>query len=199
MRTVNTILSVLSVMALLGCAHRSESVSWNDHTILPGGESIASLNALASNQESNRADRARAIFTLFAHHIRPGFSAGEVHRILTDTNWMSEINLYGVYALGGWVPVEMTFEDTVFCLDLFPAEMDKQWSPWAIYFRLSGTTPEGPGRRKEEALAFLHGDTTVQGNPKLLEFALCFPEQPETRRGRIERFSRLGMYVYDTY
>src|SRR5215218_7021741 len=206
MRIIATIFSALTAIVFAGCAHHpGESLSWNDHTVLPKGESITSLNTLANNPASNRADRARAIFTLFAHHIRPGSSAADVRRVLADTNWMAAVNLYGVYALAGWIPVEIGSEDTVFCLHLFPVEMDGSWSPWVIYFRLSGKPPEGPGRRKEEALAFLHGDTTLRGNPKLVEFALCYPDTRDTTHGiraddpgrhRIERFSRRGIHVY---
>ena len=198
MHTAPKFAIVLSAVVFFGCtSHRSESISWNGRSILPRGESVASLNIIANDFGRSRADRARAIFTLFAYHMQPGFSAVQVHGVLTDTNWMGDVNLYGVYALGGWVPVEMTFEDTVFCLHLFPVDADKHWSPWVIYFRLSGTTPEGPGRPAEEALAFLHGDTTLRGNPKLVEFALCYPgNQPSVTR-RCERFSSKGIHVYE--
>lgn len=197
MRIVFSIFSTLTAIAFIGCAHhRGESLSWSGHTILPKGESVTSLNTLANTPAADRADRARAIFTLFAHHIRPGSSAADVHRVLADTNWMGEVNLDGIYALQGQVPLDMTSGDTSFCLHLFPVEKDNQWSPWVIYFRLSGRGPDGV-RSKEEALAFLRGDTTLHGNPKLVEFALCFPANEETRRSRIERFSCRGIHVYD--
>jgi hypothetical protein len=198
MRLVYPILPTLLVIILAGCAHnRAESLSWNGRTILPGGQSIVSLNALANNSACTRDERARAIFNLFAHHIRPGASAAQVHAVLTDTNWMSDVNLYRIRALGGWAPVELNFEDSVFCLQLFPVEMNKQWSPWGLYFRLSGHGPNGLARSEEEADAFLRGDTTLHGNPKLVEFALCYPEQPNTRHSRRERFTRQGIHVYD--
>jgi len=199
-RTASTIFSSVLVVALLGCAHdRGEKLSWNDQTILPRGESVTSLTARANDAASDRADRARAIFALFAHHIRPESSASEVHRVLTDATWLQDTHLYGVRALGGWVPVEMTFEDTVFCIHLLPVEKEKGWSPWVIYFRLSGKL------RDEDALAFLRGES-VTGNPKLVEFALCYPDARDTTHGiraddpgrrRIERFSRRGIHIYE--
>jgi hypothetical protein len=206
-RIVFIIFSTLTAIALVGCAHhRSESLSSSGHTILPKGESVTALNAFANNSASNRADRARAIFKLFAHHIRPGASAAEVHSVLADTNWMGDVNLYRVYVPPDFLPVEMTSEDTVFCLHLFPlVEMDKLSSPWFIYFRLSGLPREGSGRNPEEAMAFLRGDTTLYGRPRLIEFALCYPSDPAASypsaqamlTARIERFSRRGIRVYE--
>ena len=181
------------------CSPSRESLSWTGRTVLPSGQSVSFLNVLANDSSSSREERARAIFTLFAHHIRPGSSAAEVHAVLTSTNWMASANLYAVTALGGWVPVEYTLEDSVFCMDASPADMDKQWSPWIICLRLSGIKPSGRNQEEliREALAFLSGDTRLHGNPKLVEFALCFPGQPEVGRRHIERFCRRGTHVYD--
>jgi hypothetical protein len=76
----------------------------------------------------------------------------------------------------------------VFCLHLFPDE--EGWSDWVIYFRLSG----GSGRAADEALKFLRGTKGLQGDPKLLEFALCFPDE-ESRL--IQQFSERGMTIFD--
>jgi hypothetical protein len=192
MRAIYTILPALAATLLVGCAHdRGQSISWNGHTILPNDQSIGYLNDVAGNPTGSRDERAKAVFSLFAHYIRPGFAAGEVRRVLTDTNWMGDVNLYGVSALGGWVPLESSLDDTKFCLHLFPVEQDKRWSPWVIYFRLSGHP-----RSDVDALAFLHGANTIEGDPKLLEFALCFPSASEGHMGRIERFGRGGIHVY---
>ncbi len=187
------IVCVLVGVSFFGCAHdRREMLSWSDRTILPHGESVESLNAMANTAAAGRAKRARAIFTLFADHIRPGASTTEVHRALANTTWLKETNLYGVRVLGGWVPVEMALGDTVFCIHLFPVEMNKQWSPWVIYFRLSGQL------RDEDAKAILRGES-VANDTRLVEFALCYPEKRQSAGGgsRLERFSRRGIHVYE--
>ena len=49
-----------------------------------------------------------------------------------------------------------------------------------------------------EASAFIRGDPTIPGNPKLVEFALEFaPDSPNQFSGRIERFSARGLQVYE--
>jgi hypothetical protein len=163
----------------------SDTMSWDSHASLKSSATIPALNVLANNDTTDRAERARAVFTLFANYVKPGDAPAKVHGILTDARWLEHANLYGVYALDGWIPVETSFEDTVFCLHLFADE--KGWSNWVIYFRLTGS----PHWQKEDALAFLRGKS-VSGSPKIVEFALCFPGR------RIERFSARGIYVYDS-
>ena len=219
MRILCTMLSSLTIVVLAGCARDQVSnLSRSGRTILPGGQSVASLNLLANNTASNRADRARAIFTLFARHIQPGCTAVEVRKALTDINWLGEAGIGGVWAVGGWIPVEM---NDAFALSLF---VDANgWSEWVIYMRLSCTT----GRKEDEvvaflrqhampedelalsiasqrlstqeALAFLKGGSSLAERPRLQEFALCFPNLSEHhgRKGRIERHGLKGIHVYE--
>ncbi len=193
MRIVLSLLSVLAATALAGCAHgRGERLSWKDRSILPEHESIASLNECANAGEALafREDRACAIFTLFARYIRPGASAEQVHRALANTNWMGDIDLAAITGLGGWIPID--WKDSVFSLELFPVKHYREdGGRWVIYLRLSGSS-----RPSEEALAFLRGDGGLPGEPKLEEFALCFPSRPE--QNRIERFTRRGLHVYES-
>lgn len=186
---------------LFGCAHDDADDAdnhWSDRTSLPRGESVTSLNARANNAAVERDERARAVFTLFAHHIRPGFSGAEVRRVLGNTAWLKDIHLYGVRELAGWSAVPLTSDGTVFTMLLFPVEMNKRWSPWGIVFRLSGKL------RDEDALAFLRGERTG-GSPEIEEFALVYPVKRNAdgglpageKRTRIERFSRRGIHVYE--
>ena len=187
-----TIIVITLSLLLSGCAHgKDKTLSGGVHYALLKGQSIAELNVRANNPTNSQAGRALAVFTLFRHHIRPGASAPEVHRVLTDTRWLQRTDLYGVYALRGKIPVQMTFEDTVFVIHLF-RETDENRSPWHIYFRLAGEN-----LREEDALAFLRGDPTTAGNRKLLEFALCFPHSTKPRNlpGRIEIFTNKGNRV----
>jgi hypothetical protein len=163
-------------------------------TILPRDDDVAALNLQANNPANDRAERARAIFTLFAWHIPPNASAGRVHEVLTDTTWLRKTRLYEINLLSGWVPIEVNVKDTMFCLHLFPADAAKESSPWVIYFRLTGKL------QQEDALEFLRGET-VAGNPKLAEFALCSPnsKNPTGLPGRIESFSKQGLRVLDEW
>lgn len=160
-------------------------------SILPKDDDAAALNRQANNPANSQAERSRAVFTLFAWHIPPGASAAQVHKVLTDTAWLRETRLFEINWLAGWIPIELNFKDTSFVLHLFPVDAAKESSPWVIYFRLTGKL------RQEDALAFLRGET-VMGNPKLAEFALCFPnsKSPGHLPGRIESFSKHGLRVF---
>jgi hypothetical protein len=185
------LLSLSLVLCLQGCASRPVQSSFepapND---FHGKESIAVLNARGNDAHLNRTERARAIFMLFANYIYPGQSATEIHRVMTDTRWLKEAHVQGIYDLFGFVPIEMSHCSTAFSISLFAD--NKGQGGWAIYFSLSNDNTtngcNGP-RSASEAIAFLNGDTTLTGRPRLLEFALCSPNG-QTGVENIERFSR---------
>jgi hypothetical protein len=104
-----------------------------------------------------------------------------VHQALGEANWLKDAHLQAVHRLCGWIPVDFTFEDTVFCVYLFPDRTG--WSDRVIYFRLSG----GADWKEEDARAFLNGAKCLRGNPTLVEFALCAPD------GEIRRFGNGGV------
>src|SRR5262249_38305267 len=120
---------------------------------------LAELQRIANDDTAAREKRSEAIFSLFANNVKPPRSAEKVANTLRSEKWLIDANLYGVYILAGMIPVEWTFEDTVFCLHLFPDK--KGWSDWVIYFRLSG----GSGRSAEQARAFLQGNEHLNGSP----------------------------------
>jgi hypothetical protein len=187
-----TIISIALLLCLVRVAH-CVGESWDGHTVLTSAESIAALNTIANNLGNHRAERARAVFKLFANYIKPGQTAAEVHKVLTDTAWLQDTNLHGVYDIAGWVPVELTTEDTVFGLKLFSEATDSNLGPWMIWFRLTGHD-----RTEKEACAFLRGDMTLVGKPQIVEFALCFPSERPLHSGRTERFGRRGIHVYES-
>jgi hypothetical protein len=164
---------------------------WDGVSRLKSAATLAELHQIADDATVEREKRAEAIFSLFANHVKLPQGAAALSEIVKCKNWLNDTNLYGVYMVAGMIPVELTFEDTVFCLHLFPVKKD--WSDWVIYFRLSG----GSGRTADEARAFLRGAAELKGDPKLLEFALCFPDEGALSRiGRIERFTEKGIAVF---
>jgi hypothetical protein len=165
---------------------------WQDKSILVSDRTIPELNALASDPGAGQADRARAVLSLFAQYDRPGCTSGEFARVLNNTNWLRDCRLQKLYGGAGWLPIDVTFGDTVFLLALFPSPSDKGASPWWIYFRLSGKLQES------DAEAFLRGDDQAETPTRMIEFALCFPNStsPSHLPGRIERFSSRGIHVY---
>src|SRR5262245_26124152 len=170
-------------------ASEEPSIRWDRVSRLKSTTAPADLHKVVNNALLSREKRAEAIFSLFANHVKVPERAAAVGKVLSAETWLRHASVDGVYAIGGWVPVEVTFEDTIFCLRLFP---DKEgWSEWVIYFRLSG----GSGRTADDAVRFLRGAEDLNGGPRLLEFALCFPAPEEQHQGYIERFTDKGIAV----
>jgi hypothetical protein len=154
---------------------------------------LAELRAVANDRTLDRKARARAIFSLFASHIRPPIDGPAMATVMSPAPWLAECRLDGVYALGGKIPVEMGITETAFCLRLFPNS--EGWSEWVIYF----TLPGGRGRPVGDARDFLAGKVQGSQDLRMNEFALCFPAEGKTRMGRTERFTAKGMGAFDPW
>jgi hypothetical protein len=151
---------------------------------LPGDK----LNRVANDAKANRADRAAAVFALFKGHIKPGDGLGQVRRVLRSVGWVEEAKLYYFAVLGGWIPVDMNFEDRTYSLHLFAD--NEGHSEWVIYFQLAGKSEWG--KWNEDGLAFLQGKVGSSGASRIKEFALCYPA------GRIEVFNPKGTTEINT-
>jgi hypothetical protein len=138
------------------------------------------LRQVADDTTADRMKRVEAIFSLFTNHLQPPKDATAVRGVLGQANWLKDAKLDAIHTLGGKIPLQWRQGDSVFVLYLFP-DRDGD-SDEGIYFELSG----GAGRTADEGLAFLRGGKGLKGNPKLVEFALCFGD------GRFERFGDRG-------
>lgn len=194
---VKGLLTGLGLCALLvECAHdrgHPQSRSIFRSTDYPE-DTLATLNETANDQTEGQEDRARAIFTLFGRYVRPGCSSPEFHQVAPDVGWLARAKLSKITMLGGWIPIDMTFEDSDFCLQLFASPTDERASQWHIYFRLTGQL------QPSDALAFLRGAMASGSSTRMQEFALCLPHSiyhPDRAMGRIERFSTAGVHVYE--
>jgi hypothetical protein len=223
MHRFTAIALALAFFALTGCAQRqSVSRSWNGESRFKSRESIGALNTLANSDSASHAERARAIFALFANHIKPGATANDVHSVLTDTTWLTHCNLQGWYAPQGHIPFEGR-DGTMFVVMLFPDDrivVGGVGVLWTVCLRITFSE----ARPKEEVLAFLRrhampqdersmsialerlsekeavaflaGDTSVPGKPRLEEFALTSPGTRGKSYDHEEQFSRRGILVY---
>lgn len=185
-------LSIAAILTWTGCEHLPPPPSPYSSTILPPVQDATALNVRANDLNASQEERARAIFAIFAHQLRPGASAADVRRVLANPAWVSQTHLYAADELSGWIPLELTAEDTVFAVHLFPGSSLPRQSPWVIYLRLTGKFLQ-----YEDAVAFLKGERG-NWNPKLSEYALAFPTTSgsDTSTGRVEVFSGEGIRVY---
>ncbi len=165
-------------------------LNWDRKSILPKGKA-ANFIRQANNRNAFQEKRARAIFSLFAHHIKPGQTTDQLPQAMSKADWLQDSILRPLGGMGGWVPVGLGFADSVFYIYVLPIETKEIWSPWVIYFRFEGKTD------LEDAKRFLRRDPADR-KIRLLEYALCFA-QTKGDRGtrRTERYSKKGMHVYE--
>jgi uncharacterized protein YceK len=146
---------------------------------------IEELNRLANHRAAEPKQRANAVLTLFAKHVRVGSRPPDLRLVLRDTSWLREIEVsdFGL-DWAGYFPVMPTFEDRVFILHLFPAKPGAQSS--SIYLRLSGRT--AANTTTEACLAFLRGEGEAGDGTGLMQFALYDDEH-----GRLKVFGKHGL------
>ena len=182
--------SAILVLAIAtGCAHRSiDSKASSEFT-------ISSLNAKANDQATGPDERCLSIFSLFRDFIKPGSGPNEIHAALTDTRWLEQTNILGIYVLAGWIPVDWEFgKETPFVVSVLPRIKPSSGRPpnlgYHVYFTLAG----GASRSAESAFAILTGQQRWNTNAVIREFALCYPDgtiECVTRSG-VRRFNQFG-------
>jgi len=98
-------------------------------------QSIADLNRIANSRDLEVKQRAEAVFSLFANHVRIA-EVRRMNEVFIDSSWFAEANLNPVSWLSGWLPIRMgDGKSTLFTWGLFPTS---DGPAWGILFRLSG-------------------------------------------------------------
>jgi hypothetical protein len=137
-------------------------------TTATGKTSVWVLNKRVGDKKLDRNARCGAVFELFEKHLAPGATPSKARGVLTERSWIVVDN--PVRVVGGSIPVELNFKDSVFvvhCLAKPEPKLDNAlWSDWVIYGRVSGDTVSTLGE-------FLAAKTDTV---KLLEYALMRPD-----------------------
>ncbi len=130
---------------------------------------------ISNNNAYNDDHRRRAIFMLFKRHISNDITLYELSTHLKKPDWVKIENLQIVQTVGGGLPVNFNFDDTIIVVQIFPSLSDGRWENWAIYLRIEGKISlenfykiiSGSGRK---------GKSELNGR-RLLEFGLS-PDDP---------------------
>jgi len=167
-----------------------EPERWDCVSALKSHAPIEELLRIANDRSCSSSERAKAICTIFANHIRPLSNSQQAFRTLTSSEWLDDSSLQGVYSLAGWVPVKWWDDRTVFGLCV--CAQDWRGGNWYVWFSLDGQ------RTEADAMAFLRGE---YDNPDvhLIEFAISFPREADVERiftSRCERFAERGVAVF---
>ena len=189
MKRANLCVSAVLVVALAcGCANGSK------HANTRNRQAVISLNTTANDEAAGPDERCRAVFSLFQQFIKPGSTPSEIHEVLTDTRWLAQTNIQGIYVVTGWVPVEWEpGKDTSFVVSVLPQLKPSSGRPpnlgYHIYFTLAG----GASRSEESAFAILTSRQTRDSKAVLKEFALCYSD------GTIERVTKSGSRKFNIW
>jgi hypothetical protein len=95
-------------------------------------------SAIANSATYRPDHRRQAVFALFRRHVTPGMTLADLARLLDNPAWLHDDDISVVTVLGGKIPVQWTFDDTVFMLGVFPALAEGRQGSWAIYLRVAG-------------------------------------------------------------
>ena len=135
-----TILAAATGLFLGSCQHHDaksaprESVRWDCVTKWESSDTIEELSRRANDAGADRDERCRAIFELFANHVKPGFGPADMARVMLDPRWIDEAEiLYQIACFGASLGFD--YRDSVSAVILFPCE---DAPGWVIRFSLSG-------------------------------------------------------------
>lgn len=197
-------LRVLTTLVLVGvcggCATNSQDREfdsgfyWGTTSGLNSSLSAADLYERATVAGAARPDRSLAICTIFASHIKLGFTSAQIGRVFPDPNWLKDCEIRHSGGLGGAIPVPSPNGYSPFLLLLYPDR--KGSSQWAIYL----VVPNDRGHLTvEDVRKFLEGSNHEAGL-RVTEFAICYPlsQRDENPPGAecTERFTKRGVGLY---
>lgn len=169
--------------------------------LLPGPEAPADEGSWSEDVDVHSANdpgmprdtRCRGVFSLFDARVRTGMTSAEVCDALLEPVWVAETEVVPIYVLAGLLPVEMTFDGTVFRLSLFDP-LGQETVKWYVFLRLDGDS----SMDEEDMRRFLAGELD-DSRAVLGEYALCFPGPPANRESWIQRYTPEGMELLDWY
>jgi hypothetical protein len=138
----------------------------------PPGEPPRFWSAIANDDRFSPDHRRRAVFELMRRHVRIPVTVEALAGILDRPTWLHEEDVTVIDRLGGKIPVEFTFDDTVLVVGVFPNVGDTRLSRWSIYLRVQGH------RTVQDVVHALQGrgDTKGVGTANVLEYALVPPD-----------------------
>ncbi len=143
---------------------------------LPRGAEAPSFWSQIANSDRYSADhRRRAVFALFARHISPGLSLGELAGLLDNPTWVRDEDITAITRLGGKLPVRWSVNDTVFLFNVFPNVPDGIYQSWAIYLKVAGKVD------RDVFVALIRGrPSDSAGQAKILEIGYAPPNPFQT-------------------
>jgi hypothetical protein len=123
---------------------------------------------IANNEKLETWRRGLAIHLLFERHAAKDITLGKLAEVMNKPMWMKDEDVSRITYLGGWIPLEMTPGDTMFCIVVFPNQNVERHNKECIgiYLNVSGEID------RKDFLATIKGQKSNFENTKLKAWAI---------------------------
>jgi hypothetical protein len=128
---------------------------------------------IANSPKYRTNHRLQCVYQLIRRHVKKGMKLCELATILDHPTWLTNDDIQIFTIVSGKVPVNWTFEDTVFVLIIFGAKEPMATHNGAIYFRTSGHI------QLKNLVRILRGKPVAERtkNSRILELAIWKPDK----------------------
>ena len=105
--------------------------------------------------------RRHVIFQLFYRHVHPGMTLAQLAALVRGRPWLPPESVSVVGDLGGSIPVRLTFDNTVFVIEVLPGSSGED--RWLVYVSVAGQIELDDCRRilRGETAALAAGDAVI--------------------------------------
>jgi hypothetical protein len=139
----------------------------------PPDELSSFWSAIANDPRFSQDHRRRALFELMRRHVQAPLSVGSLAAILDHPTWLEDDDVVLIERVGGKIPVQFNFDDTILVLRVFPGLGDGRLRYWSIYVRVEGHVE----RRQLYLVLKGESEDAAVSNARVVEYALV-PEDP---------------------
>ncbi len=92
---------------------------------------------IVENKAYRKNHRRHSVYQFFYRHVKPGMTLSQLAQILGSPTWLANEDISIVEDLGGYIPVKVTFDNTVLVLDILP-DPDPVSEHWYVYVSVTG-------------------------------------------------------------
>lgn len=134
---------------------------------------------IAANEGYSRFHRRHSVFQLFYRHVTPGMTLSHLVPILQSPEWLANRNIAAVADLGGYIPVRLSFDNTVLTLDIIP-DLSLSSDHWYVYIGVVGLIDP------KDFCRLIHGGTVDQptSDATILEIGFSPPVVDSLKTGQ---------------
>lgn len=142
-----------------------------------GAEPAGFWRDLANSKDHTKRQRRYFAFQLFARQVRPGMPLSELALVVGNPTWLDDKDITVVEDVSGYIPVQLTHDNTVFVLEVLP-DLPPISEFWGIFLSVSGKVD------RESFVRLLRGSVVDEQTRKavILEVGFVPPNAMESKK-----------------